>query len=221
MPAKQNKRQQRKPRKGPRPIPSTLQVVPPAFSNVHLVYVAANSLTESAAATGLHHTYRLNSVYDPDFTGVGTTALGFTNLASMYALFRVLRVRVIARMFLTTDGAATVGLIAGLNSVYTSSLALWEGQPNATSKMIQGSVGGAKCIADFDVTYNLPKLCGITPSQFRTDMDFSHSSTGNPVRPIFVSAYYRGNSTSVQVLGYTIRLIYEVELSQPVQTLVA
>jgi len=220
----QNKRARKPKAKKPRGagrIPTTLQVVPQAFSKVFLTYVAKGTLTEPAASTGNFNTFRLNSVYDPDFTGVGTTAIGFANLSTMYGLYRVLRARVIARVFLTTTGCATAGLLPGLNSTYTSNLSLWEGQPHATSKMIQANVGGARAIADFDVTYDLPKLCGVTPSQYRTDMDFSHLSGSNPTKSVFVSVYYLGNAPAVQLAGYTIRIIYEVELSQPLQTLTA
>jgi hypothetical protein len=198
-----------------------LQVVAPATNRVFLAYVSGPVLTEAAAATGTYYTYRLNSIYDPDFTGVGTTAIGYSNFSTMYGLYRVRSVRVIARFCLTTTGVATVGLIAGLNSTYGSNLFLWEAQPNTVSKLIQGNVGGARSVAEFDVTYNLPRICGLTPSQYFNETDFTHLVGSNPVKSVYLSAFMRGNSGSAQTVTPVIRLIYEVEMSQPLQALTA
>jgi len=221
MQNKKNKSSRKPRRKGKSGLPSTLQLVPPAYARICPAYVFGSTLTEPGAGLGQYYSYRMNSIYDPDFSGVGTSAIGFTNLASMYGLFRVKRVRVVARFFLTSTGTATVGLLPGLNSTYAASIAVWQAQPFATTKMIQGNVGGARAIAEFDVTYDMAKIAGITQKQFSTDMDFAHGVASNPVRPLYITAFAVGASGGAQVAVYTIRMVYEVEVSQPSQSLTA
>ncbi len=201
------------------PIPSHALMLPNNFKQVYLSYVGQGILTEAAAATGTHYTWRLNSLFDPDFTGVGSTAMGWTQLSGAYGLFRVIGARVIIHFYNNATGQSTVGLLPGLNSTYTSDYLRWEAEPNAVSTMLQGNTGGAHSLATFDRTYDLPKLCGVSRQQYMTDFDFAHTTTANPVRNVFVSPYMRGMSAAAQSVGYVIRIIYHVEVSQPLQTL--
>jgi hypothetical protein len=200
-------------------MPTALQIVPTAFSRIYPAYVGYGSFTEAAAKVGGFSTYRLNSIYDPDFSGVGSTAIGYTTLATAYALFRIVRARVVVRIFLTSTGAGTVGVLPGLNSSYTSVISTWEAQPNAHSKFVQGNTGGARSVGEFDITYDLAKIAGVTTSQYKTDFDFSHLAGSNPAKSLFVSVFGVGNSTAVQSFSWSIRIVYEVEASQPLQTL--
>ncbi len=208
-------------RKRTRGVPQTLQIVPPAYTKVYPAFVHYGTLTEPAAKAGNFHTFRLNSLYDPDFTGVGSTAIGYTNLSAMYGLFRVRRVRVVLRGSLTTTGAATIGFITGLSSTYTSVISLWEAEPNCRSKIVQGNVGGARAIAEFNTTIDLPRVCGLRHSEFDADMDFTHLVGSNPVKPVYLAVFVVGNSASVQTMNFSLRLVFETEVSQPLQTLTA
>jgi hypothetical protein len=202
-------------------MPSALQILPQAFKRTYLAYVDGGDLIESAAGAGNYITYRLNSVYDPNFTGVGTTAVGFTDLSTMFGIFRVVRTRVIIRWWLVSNGVATVGFLPGPNSTYTSSLVRWECQPHAMSALIQGNTGGARCVATFDRVFDLAQLAGLTTKQYQTDMDFAHSASTNPARGIYGSVYFVGRSAAALTAGFSIRLIYELEVSNPLQTLTA
>ncbi len=200
-------------------MPSALQILPRAFKRTYLAYVDGGDLIESAAGAGTYITYRLNSVYDPNFTGVGTTAVGYTDLSTMFGLFRVVRARVILRWYLVSNGVATVGFLPGPNSTFTSSLIRWECQPNAMSALIQGNTGGARSVATFDRIFDLAQLAGLTAKQYQTDMDFAHLAGANPARGIYGTVYFVGRSASALTAGFSIRIIYELEVSNPLQTL--
>lgn len=217
---KQTKTKGKRNKQRNRGVPRTLQIVPPAFSKVFPAYVHYGTLTENAAKSGNFHTFRLNSLYDPDFTGVGGTAIGYTNLAAMYGLFRVRRVRIVLRGFLTTTGTATIGLMTGLSSTYTSVISLWEAEPNCLSKIVQGNVGGARSIAEFDTTIDLPKVCGLRHGEFDLDQDFAHTVGTNPAKPVYLAVFVVGNSSSIQTMNYSVRLVFETEVSNPLQTMV-
>lgn len=218
---KSNSASKKKNRTGGRGIPLAIQILPPAFRRSYLGYHALGTLTEPAASTGGIYQFRLNSIYDPDFTGVGTTAQGYTALSTLFGLFRVVRVRVVARLSLSTTGQAVVGLIPSLNSTLTATYRYLESQPLAASKVIQGNVGGGHSVAEFNKVFALPRVCGITPAQYRTDFDFAHSVGSNPSKSVFLTVFLAGNSAAAQTMVYNVRMIYEVEMSQPSVSVVA
>lgn len=60
---------------------------PPARWGTHL-YDGVFTLAPAASAIA-YNTFRINSVWDPDFTGVGTTVTGYTSMAALYNRYRV------------------------------------------------------------------------------------------------------------------------------------
>ncbi len=219
MPNKKNAKKSNGPKPQVSTVPPNVRLLPTDFRQMNFAYVGQGVLTEAAAATGTHYTWRINSLYDPDFTGVGSTVMGWTQIANAYGLFRVMAARVIVHFYNITEAQSTCGLLPGLNTTYTSDYLRWEAQPNCISTMIQGHTGGARSLATFDRTFDLPKICGLSRKQYMTDMDFTHSTGANPVRGVFVAAYMRGMAGSAQSVGYTIRIIFHTEVSQPLQTL--
>ncbi len=204
-----------------RSIPSTLLILPPAFRRVYCSYQSMNSLPEGAAGAGAIYQFRLNSLYDPDFSGVGTTAAGYTALASTYGLFRVLSVRVIVSAAMFTNGIATVGMVPGLNGTVTSTIFLLQMQPHACSRVLQGNTGGSRSVATFDRTYNIPRVCGMTKAQYVNEMDYAHIGGSNPARSVYLALFMAGQSPTAQTVIFTTRIIYEVEVSNPLQTVIS
>ncbi len=199
-------------------MPATVTILPVGLRRTILVYQKSGDLTESAAAAGAYNTFRLNSVYDPDFTGAGSTAIGYTSMSGLYGLFRVVRARVIIRCSLNTTGVAVVGFLPGLNSTFTSSFTVLEAEPHCVSKMIVGNVGGAHGVWEMDRTFDLASISGLQPQVFKSDLDFAHSVGSNPARSVFGTLYVIGNAASAQTLKYSIRIAYDVQCSQPSQS---
>lgn len=216
-----NSKPRRRGGKRGRGLPTTLQILPQAFKRSYLTYHALGTITEPAASTGGIYQFRLNSIYDPDFTGVGTTAAGYAALTSLFSLFRVVRVRAVVRLSLNTTGQAVVGMLPGLNSTLTSNYQKLEMEPFACSKVIQGNVGGAHAVAEFNRVFDLAKVCGITKQQYQTDFDFAHATGANPSKSVYLTVFIAGNSGAAQTMVYNVRLIYEVEVSNPYQAVLA
>ncbi len=200
-------------------MPTTLQLLPPAFKRVFCAYKWLGTMTEPAASTGYIQQFRLNSLYDPDYTGVGSAAIGYASLTSMYSLFRVVRARAIVRFAMSTSGTASVGMLPGLNPTVTSTFNYLEAEPNSVSAMIQGNTGGGHSIATFNRVFDLPKVCGVTPTQYNTDFDFAHSTGSNPGKSVYLTVFLAGNSGTAQAVIVNVRLVFEVEVSQPLQSL--
>jgi hypothetical protein len=59
-----------------------------------MTFASSGGVAESAAGSGATYFYRLNSVYDPDATGVGASAIGYTTWAALYLNYKVHKVTV-------------------------------------------------------------------------------------------------------------------------------
>jgi len=185
-------------------------------------YGVYSTITEPAAVTGGIYQFRLNSVYDPDYTSAGSTAQGYSAYSSLYSLFRVYRVRAIVRFYGLSSGTCTVGYVPGLSSTVSANFAYLHAQPFARSAVLQGNTGGASSVRNFDQQIDLAKVSGVTTSQYKNDLDFAHSSGSNPARSVYLTLFINGHTTgAAQSVGFEIRLIYDVELSQPLDTIVS
>lgn len=220
MKGKKNQSRRGKGKRRGQGIPSTLAILPVAFKKVFCAYTAAPSLSEGAAGAGALYQFRLNSLYDPDFTGTGTTASGYTNLSNMFGLFRVVKARVIVQCANTTGGTTICGFLVGLNGTVSSNFLLLQHEPHATSRQMQGNTGGAHSLSKFDRTVNMSRVCGMTRAQYMNEADFAHIGGANPARSVYLTCYMVGQSATAQTVQFNVRIIYEVEVSNPLQTVV-
>lgn len=196
----------------------------PVVQYADFAYSAAPGLTEGAVGAGALYVYSLSSIYDPDVSGVGTTALGYTSYSSFFTRYRVVRTRIeiTATPYSTSTGTAMiVGYMVGPNSTVTSSSTLWPVQTNSHSKMVHAATpGGSHGMANFKTTVDLARVQGVTKQQFMTDLDYSASFGSNPARQSYLILFVRGLGGAVAVASYDVRIVYHTELSQPLQTVI-
>ncbi len=189
--------------------------------SVFMGYHKLGTIVEPGASTGDVYQFRLNSVYDFDYTGSGTTSQGYVAMSTLYSLFRVKAVRLIIRMTLSTTGTAVVGFMSGLSSTVSANYTMLENMPNSYSRLVQGNVGGGHAVAEWDVTIDLAKVAGVTRAQYMTDFDFAHAAGANPAKTVYLTLFLSGNSGAAQTTIYHVRAIQDVECSQPLQTVIA
>lgn len=194
-------------------LPMTYQP-PSRYFKAIMGYCSTISLTESAAGAGNFYQYRLNSVFDPDYSSTGTTAQGFTAYASMYTNFRVLQVRAVIRAFTGSTGNITVGYFPGGNSTFTSNYQYLQAQPFAQSTLIQGNVGGGHSVKEWNQVIDLPRVFGVSKAQYMNDFDYAHTSVASPAKPVYLNIFMLGHSGTAQTAGFTVRLVFDVLLSK-------
>lgn len=196
----------------------------PVVQYADFAYSAAPGLTEGVVGAGMLYVFSLSSIYDPDVSGVGTTALGYTSYSSFFTRYRVVRTRieVTATPYNTSTAAPMiVGYMVGPNSTVTSSSTLWPVQTNSQSKMVHASTpGGQHGMATFKRTIDLAQIQGVTKQQFMTDLDYSGAFGSNPSRQSYLILFVRGLGGAVAVASFDVRIVYHTELSQPLQTVV-
>lgn len=168
-------------------------------------------------ASGLFQTQlmNLNSLYDPDRSGVGHQPLGRDQWATWYNRYRVFKVDyVITFTNLDPDQAANCAII-NQNGVpnYTDDSAFE--QPGAYVSMVAPRDGGNSRLKIVGSVY-LPRLNGKTPVAYKGNDDTQALMGANPLevltQALVVSPVIPASEVNV---GYTIKYVYHCELFDP------
>lgn len=79
----------------PRPLPFMLykNTLADRSRYVKLRYVGYGTMNPAAAVTSTCHVFRLNSLYDPDYTGAGHQPYGYDQMSTFWTDYRVVGVR--------------------------------------------------------------------------------------------------------------------------------
>lgn len=190
----------------------------PRVTKETLAYADTRDLTEAAAGVGAYYIFRLNSIYDPDFTGVGNTAYGYSVMSNLWSKYRVLRTRVVIDFSNVTGGLQITGLSAGLNSTLAALPRAWPVQPRTVSRVIRGAGGGTTCVAHFDMTYDLAKVIGVTKQQYKNENDYAGIFGSNPNYSLFLIVWNAGKTAVAETSTMTARIFYETEFYGPIQS---
>ncbi len=165
------------------------------------------------AATMAYNTYRANSVFDPDLSGVGTTVAGYTQAAAVYGRYRVLAVRaIISFINRGTDGAHVFVVATPQNTIGTN-FALAMAQRNVWQQPL-AAVGGAG-VVKHEVSFPIHEIYGVPQQQVRSEDDFAGliSSHPNNIVYLHIGAFNPGATTGA--VNFAVRIEYDVVWSLP------
>lgn len=223
MPGKQNtnKSARRPAQKARRSVPRHLPLVAqqPSAKRTLVTYAQAATLTEGAAGIGAVVFYRLNSVYDPDLTGVGTAALGLGYWANFFQNYRVTKATVRFQgtpTSMSTGGLATFIMGAVPQSTMPASKAAWRATPTAKMGVAVNAGNGGKNVVTMTSTYDMAKVLRVRPAEYRSDMDFTGGTASNPARAVNLFLSLDSAGSAIAASGaYNIQITYEVEWFNP------
>jgi len=200
-------------------IPAMMNLGTRNFTTAILAYSSTIPLTEAGASVGAQYYWRLNSIYDPDYTGTGNVASGYGEMGFIWGRYRVLSCRVVLNISNTVGGNQLVGMSAGLNSTMTSTVRTWPVQPNTWCKLTRGTTGGPYGVAHFDKTFKLHEIAGITKKQYLIEDDYAGIFGSNPAINIFLATWLIGESGNTESSLIDIRLFYKVQFFGPLQSI--
>jgi hypothetical protein len=217
-----HKRQSKKTKRGGNKTPTAvphLSIVPNS-KNIVMTYNAQQLVSEGAANLGGAWYFRLNSVFDPNATGTGASAIGYSTWSTLFYNYKVKRVT--ARI--TTNYNGSSGSMGRITLVPTAFQAVLPADPttwpllrSAQTRTISHSTNGGKNVADYVITYDLAKIAGVTQQQYKTDMDFSGQVGSDPLRQIFLAVCVQGLGSGVVGTSlFSVMLSYEVEWFNPI-----
>jgi len=138
--------------------------------------------TGAVGVCGTEQVVRLNSLFDPDFTGVGHQPFGFDQMALLYRRYKVNAVLIkLTWSDPTADGmfaAVTIqppGEPASLTGATSQAVAE---QPMSTVKVLNATGSQKAYIKQF---VPISTISGVTPLQFKSDVtNFQALTTANP-----------------------------------------
>lgn len=192
----------------------------PNSQRILMTFSGSLALAESAAGAGVSYFYRLNSPYDPDASGVGTTAGGYSTWSALYLNYKVHRVSIrIQGTGSCASGAFMQFVTAPVASqaVVPVNPQLWKTIPYNATRTFTPQVNGGKTTFEITRSFDLAQVCRVTKSQYANDMDFSGAVGSNPARQVYlmtsVASYGSG---SVATTFFAIQITYLVEWFNPV-----
>lgn len=146
-----------------------------------------------------NYVFRLNSVYDPNYTGVGHQPLGHDQLAALYNRYRVDAVLVDFEFTNLTTMPVIIGLVAQNTLSNASGVDTLRESPWSMVKTL-GSFSGSNSTIRLRRWISLAALNGVTRAQYKSD-DSTNSVIGsnpNEVLGLALYAYAADGSTTIQ-----------------------
>lgn len=148
--------------------------------NVKLTYTQTSTYSSGTnGAFGTSSTFSLNSLYDPDISGVGHQPYGYDQLTTIYNRYKVNGVLLRVTMMDTSDNLATVGMLlktpTGSETLTNLTLDQAREKPMCVTRNL---VQGANEMVKVQEFIPLHRVFGWTRAQFSNDMDNSTAGVG-------------------------------------------
>lgn len=166
----------------------------------------------------VQYNWNLNSVWDPNLTGVGHQPYGYDQLVDLYNRYRVFRVDYAVSAYNSDAAGVTASVIGALpsNEPFTSSGGVAELMENPRAKYVtQINGGGLKVLKG---SISLPSLVGRSKAQYLADDRYQALSTASPAEQAIlnimagtISGSGGSGGTATNTMNLSISLVYHVE----------
>lgn len=176
---------------------------------IEFPHVWRGTLSESAAGLGIVNTFRANSLFDPDFTGVGAQPLGFDQWSALYSTYRVISCHYDITFSNGTGGSCVVGVVKTPNSTLSGSSS-WLIERDSVSKTLGPNTGSGN-VTRFTGTLLPWKVLNVTKAQYMMDGRSSSAVTGNPTTLAYLTTYVLGFGT-IASASLLVKLKYRAQL---------
>lgn len=180
-------------------------------------FLTTMKYSTNLATSGVTGTYQmnLNSLYDPDRSGIGHQPLGFDNLALLYNKYRVISTSYrIHRCASATDPAIQIATIPSNDPSILWSVNWMKESPRC--KYIVQNPGSPSQVLRGVV--NLPALTGRTKSQYMADDIFGSDVLSNPAEECIL--YIQTSTATGDIQGnvnVSVVMTFQVEWYDPKQ----
>lgn len=179
-------------------------LVIPDETFVKLKYYDVRSFTGTSLSDQV---YRGNSIYDPDFTNAGGTAIGLSPYQNLYTKYVVYGCKI--RLKSVQEGNTTT--VCELMPSLTSTAAAGDFQAQPYGRMaVLGQAGGGHDITTLKGYMATNKLYGVPKATIGIEQSYAATTTSNPTFTWFWLCRWRDPTTSggVSVQLYTVLTYY-------------
>lgn len=177
-----------------------------------MVYVGTFTLS-CAASTTTSNLFRANSVFDPDFTGVGTTVLGYSQMAAVYTRYRVINCTAKVSSQVSSGGPGFLYIHASNQSFAPTNFNEIAGQKFVYKKALGTPSGMA--VDEHRVSFPIHTIYGARAKAVWDEDDFAGLTSGHPNNPVFLHIGLLA-SGSTTTLFFSVRIEYDVYWDIPV-----
>lgn len=175
-------------------------------------YGTQGTLTQVTQDTSVVNTFRLNSIWAPSQSFIGTTIVGHSNLASLYGRYLVLGAKVILswNQTGTAPGPGTrMGIRLRIGTAGTANATNVKGlveQPNTYMDGLNTNSTGPK----HQSVYVRPwTLLGVTELEYRANTSKYSSAIGaSPTDQAFMDIFMVNPNQAANTIGYALKIIY-------------
>jgi hypothetical protein len=181
---------------------------------VALKYFHNRTLTEAGAAVGAVHVFRLNDLFDPDYTAAGGQPIGRDIFATLYERYKVFHTK--ARLCFVNDTGATVRVGYALTQQAAASADpnAWGSNPRSKWEMLSDqSSGGSK--KTFAINACLADVFGVRRSEYVNSLEFGQAIGATPAWCVYLHVFVVGITTAASV-QFAIELTFDTEFSLPI-----
>jgi hypothetical protein len=186
----------------------------PSFMTGKVTY-ATNAVFAVPAYLIAANVYRLNSIFDPDYSGTGTSVLGYAQLNALYGKYRVLSADVILDVFpsnavANSNAKSEVMIVASNDLTLGVNADTWLGQRFVATRPLFGGNGAKiRLHVPIHTVYGVPKRA------VQTEDDFASVMTSNPSNPVLLHVGMRNFDGVGTSLSYALRIVYHIRAELP------
>lgn len=169
----------------------------------------AEALTISTAGMGTYR-WRLNSLFDPNFSGVGHRPHGVAELANLYNRYRVISCHYIVSAISDNYNIQCAVLPANDTASFVGTVS--EARENPRAKYITQNPGGNLKV--MKGTVYIPSLVGRSKAQYMADDRYQSVFTANPSEDAYLNVFVQGlndDLTTNVAATINIMLVYTYE----------
>lgn len=172
-----------------------------------LNYTTHLALTSTSGAIGYYY-FNLNSVYDPDHTGVGTQPYMRDTYATLYKRYAVSGAKI--KMICSTDGNYDILLTA--RQIPDSAVALSDIELEIQRGAMKAIVSPGRGPRTFKNYYSVSKAYGVSKYRVMNDDVFTSAVGASPGRPLYLGLCYNTQDrTNTAVLHVEVQITYYVK----------
>lgn len=180
------------------------------FASRFITRMKFSQIALFSTTNGYTQVMNLNSVYDPNRTGIGHQPYGFDQLSAIYNRYRVIACSYVVHAYNGTTPirfgvlpSNEIPAIGDMNEVCENPRSRFAIQlPNGSTQAVKGSV-------------SIPALMGRTKAQYMADDRFQAAVTANPAELALLNIYAQSLANVNVDVNVTVTLQYTVEFFDP------
>lgn len=182
-------------------------IAPRTITRLRYTSVISRTLNAGIAADNV---YRLNSIFDPDFTGTGTQPYGHDTYAQLYNRYRVFAASYRVTFNTTSVNAALFSVVPNNSTSSISDIELAREMPRSKSK-VGGQQGTSPAVIYGRIS--MPALNGQNRTQYMSDDRFQAIFGNNPTEDLCL--HIVSQSPDNITVRAVIDIVYHVEMFDP------